>query len=870
LPPKQYEAGKRDGPEPKTITARVVNHSDSSTSDKNLVLDCPTIQIQILGKKIKALVDTGSPFSFVGPDVIELIQANNLVTSPCWVPIKFLYGSYVCEECIELSVFYKSGVLSHKFFVVPGNMQTVLLGRDFIVATGIKIRSNPNEWQITPSEPTSKVENREKTSKCNFDLEENFDYTLGYANPAEVLSQWEFPDFMDECKESEHEVPLYPDMPDFLQVPSSLTENQREALQKVLYEFIPIFTKIPGKCANFEHKIDTGDHRPISTTLRPMNAAKRAIFDKTFDELLDLGIIEPSNSPWSSSGFVVPKKDGGYRFVIDYKPINKITVPDSYPIPRIDDILSLIGTSEYCSTFDLCKGFHQIMMSEEDKWKTCFISHRGSHHFVRMPMGLRNAPATFQRSIDEVLGDLKWRICAVFFDDLLGHSRTFEQHLIDLPKILSRIRDAGLTIHPRKVQLCRKKFKLLGFIIDHGQIKPDPDKVSKLQNYPVPRNVKDIQKFLGLIGFYRRFIDKFADLARPLTVLLSKSIKFCWSDEAQSSFERLRDALVEYTLLYLPDLNKPFIIQTDASDVGLGAILLQEIDNVRYPIWFASRVFQGAETRYSTSEKECLAVIYALDKFREFVEYSKFVIETDHQALSWLQRIKEPSGRLARWFMKLQMYDFEVKYRPGNSPHIRGADALSRVHESMFHVTNSDSTLSREGFIKEQESDPVLKEVIKCIKQNDVHISFAKKIVTLSKFASITPDGLLMRYVGPRGRPWEHESLYHRVWIPQSLRDRILNMFHTDLLAGHLGIRKTYSKLEDRVYWEGMRRDVVHFVKSCVRCQESMIPKIPHSLGTSSIPQFPWEIVSVDLMGPYPKGSLQSTHMLVLVDNFSK
>ena len=303
-------------------------------------------------------------------------------------------------------------------------------------------------------------------------------------------------------------------------------------------------------------------------------------------------------------------------------------------------------------------------------------------------MGLRNAPATFQRSIDEVLGKLKWRICAVFFDDLLGHSRTFEKHLIDLPQILSRIRDAGMTIHPKKVQLCRRKFKLLGFIIDHGQIRPDPDKVSKLKNYPVPRNVKDIQKFLGLIGFYRRFIEKFADLARPLTKLLSKSVKFLWTEETQSSFENLRHALINYTLLYLPDLNKPFTIQTDASDVGIGAVLLQEIDEVRNPVWFASRVFQGAETRYSTSEKECLAVIYALDKFREFVEYSKFIIETDHQALAWLQRIKEPSGRLARWFMKLQMYDFEIKYRPGSSTHIHGADALSRTHESVQRSRN--------------------------------------------------------------------------------------------------------------------------------------------------------------------------------------
>jgi len=215
------------------------------------------------------------------------------------------------------------------------------------------------------------------------------------------------------------------------------------------------------------------------------------------------------------------------------------------------------------------------------------------------------------------------------------------------------------------------------------------------------------------------------------------------------------------------------------------------------------------------------------------------------------------------------MNNFQIKYRPGNSTRIRGADALSRTHESVLLVENNEQEISRSIVKAGQSQDAILNQIIQAKQEAGSSSTSDKKISTLAKFASITPDGLLIRYVGPRGRPWGHESLNYKVWIPKCRRDKVLNIFHTDLLAGHLGIRKTHQRLEDRVYWEGMRADAVKFVKSCVRCQESMLPKIRRTIGTSMIAQFPWEIVSVDLMGPYPKGAKQSTHMLVLDDNFS-
>jgi len=307
---------------------------------------------------------------------------------------------------------------------------------------------------------------------------------------------------------------------------------------------------------------------------------------------------------------VVPKKDGGgLRFVVDYKPVNSITVSDNYPMPRMDDMIATLGECSYFSTFDLSKGFHQIEMNPSDKIKTAFISHRGAWQFKRMPMGLKNSPATFQRCVDTVLGYLKWKFCAVYFDDIVVFSKTFEDHMYHIKEVLKRVQAAGLTINPRKVQLCRQKFRFLSFIITPGKCAPDPEKVAVHNNYPVPKTKKDIQKFLGLAAFYRRFIDGFSLTAKLLTNLIKKKdVDFEWSDETQIAYDCIRNSLTDLSQLFWPDLNKPFIIQTDASEVGSGAILMQERDSLRLPIWFASRVLKNAETRYSVSEKKCLAV----------------------------------------------------------------------------------------------------------------------------------------------------------------------------------------------------------------------------------------------------------------------
>jgi len=853
----------------------------------------PFINVQLLGQNFPAFLDTGSSISVLGDDVLPLIHEKGIKCKVSQKAVRFLKGNCQAEKSVTLTVDFEMGSRRHTFFVMPSTIKTILLGRDFLIPAKISVHVGEGGWSVGPtkdnilpfinypspflineanyhSETISYEKDKVEIPETNlFEDEALVVDQIDY--PAQLLTTWEYTE--------ENEVPRQASIPESalipgtiyeaISAPSTLTSQQRKRLREILIPFLPMFTLLPGLCAEYEHVIDTGDSKPISTHLRPMSPGKRKVFEESFQELLDNDIIEPSNSPWSANAFVVPKPNGGLRPVIDYKPINKVTIPDVYPIPRIDDILALLGGCSYFSVFDLAKGYFQIQMRHEDKPKTAFICHNGLWQYKRMPMGLRNAPSTFQRCVDKILGPYKGQFCAVYFDDICVFSKSFEEHINHIALVLEKLRNAGFTIHPNKVQLCRTTFKYLGFVIQPGKCLPDEEKVKCLKQYPRPSSPKDIQKFLGFVGFYRRFVPDFAKHSKPLTSLLKKGIKFEWNANAELGFTALKNSLSEYTLLYLPDMTKEFIIQTDASDFAIGAILLQEVDEVRHPVWFASRTLRPAEINYSTFQKEILAVLWAIEKFKGFVEYSHFTLETDHQAISWLNRIKDPTGRLARWFMQLQMFDFTVHYRKGTSKIMQGPDALSRIHHIM--LTESDMTISRDEFVQAQDNDAWLMSIKEFMLNGKESLSFSKESLTReASYCSLTDDKMLMKYVGCKGKPWEDERQHWRVYVPKSMQNRVIAAFHSDELSCHLGIRKTFGKLEQRVYWKNLRKDVQNYINRCMVCQQSKASRLPPVPATGFKAESPWDFITVDIMGPYTKGSLQSTHILLVVDYYTR
>ena len=391
------------------------------------------------------------------------------------------------------------------------------------------------------------------------------------------------------------------------------------------------------------------------------------------------GIIRKSHSPWSSPVVIVGKKDGSKRFCVDYRKINAITTTDSHPLPRIEELLEQFRTSRWFSTMDLASGYWQIEMKEEDKQKTAFTCCYGLYEFNVMPFGLKNAPPTFQRLMIELFRKQLDEFVVVYIDDILVYSKTFEDHMKHLKIVFGILQKANLMIKLKKCKFCEQNIEFLGHIVGKDGLKPEPGKIDKVKELKAPTNVKGVRSILGLYSYYRKFIKNFSKIAKPLNQLLKKDEKFQWTEEHQKAFEILKQKLIEYPILQYPNFEKEFILITDASGIGLGAILSQlNKDGKEIVIAYASRSLRGAEVNYPITELECLAVFWAIQYFHKYLIQRKFTVITDHAALKTFNTDQTPKGRRARWMHKLQQYDYEIKHRSGKSN--TNADALSRLY----------------------------------------------------------------------------------------------------------------------------------------------------------------------------------------------
>ncbi|XP_077548537.1 uncharacterized protein LOC144161810 [Haemaphysalis longicornis] len=444
--------------------------------------------------------------------------------------------------------------------------------------------------------------------------------------------------------------------------------------------------------------------------------------------------------------------------------------------------------------------------------------------------------------------------------------------------VLERMQNAGLTVNPRKVQLAASRIELLGFVVDQGSVRPNEEKLKAILQLPKPENVKSLQRFLGMVGFYRHFIPNCADLARPLHQLLRKGAKWSWTASEEQAFQALSTAIADTTSLRLPDLNRPFVVQTDASEYGIGAVLLQEHSGELYPLAFASRTLSAAEQNYSVTEKECLAIVFALKKFNMYLDGADFTIQTDHQALSWLSRLQNPAGRLARWALNLQKYHYKVEYKKGTSN--KAADALSRAplpapqqpEPQVFAVTTPaeawGTLVSRQKMLEAQQADEQCKRIRESITAAENDDTTAARAPDYDCYVQ-SQDGLLLRYI-PSADTDSGEYPF-RVFVPKRLRRSFLEYYHDTTLAGHSDGQKTYEKLCRVVTWPCMRKEVMKYARTCPVCQ-SVKPRggKPPGLMKSVESRFPWQIAACDVMGPYPRSVKGNRYLLVVTDHFSK
>ena len=484
---------------------------------------------------------------------------------------------------------------------------------------------------------------------------------LGSGNP--VLSQ--VPEFLLELldRSSEH-----------------LNSNQREDVAALLTEFADVFAASAddlGRTGVVKHRINTGNASPIKQAARRLPMHQKLEAEREVKKMLDRGVIEPSSSPWCSPIVLVKKKDGSTRFCVDFRRVNQVTSKDAFPLPRIQDALESLSGSRWFSTLDLQSGYWQVEMEEEDKPKTAFTTGSGLYQFVVMPFGLANAPASFERLMERVLAGLTPELCLVYLDDLIIHAKNFEEELKRLRKVFERLRAAGLKLNSKKCHLFQKRVCYLGHIVSEDGVETDPAKIKAIIEWPTPRTVTHVRSFLGLCSYYRRFICGFADIAKPLYKLTEQTKRpFHWKEESEAAFCRLKEVLTTAPVLAYPTCTDPFILDTDASDKGLGTVLSQLQDGEERVLAYYSRVLSKPERRYCVTRKELLAVVEGVRHFHHYLYGRRFLVRSDHGALQWLLNFKNPEGQLARWIELLDTYDFTIQHRPGHKH--TNADALSR------------------------------------------------------------------------------------------------------------------------------------------------------------------------------------------------
>ena len=422
--------------------------------------------------------------------------------------------------------------------------------------------------------------------------------------------------------------------------------------------------------------IDVQGAQPIRQAPRRLPIAKREIERIEIEKMLKNGIIEPSISEWSSPVLLLTKPDGSTRFAVDYRKLNEVVKKDSFPLPKIDECLDALGGNTYFSCMDLNQGFMQLPIAEEDRDKTAIATTMGLFQFLRLPYGLVTAPSEFSRLMGEVLRGMQWRECLVYMDDIIVPCSVVQQGLIRLERIFQRLRAANLKLKPKKCSFFQKSVKVLGHIVSSEGIKTDPTKTEAVKNWPTPKNAKDLKSFLGLSAYYMRFVENYSNIAKPLYKLCSKSVKFSWTTEAESSFQALKTALTTTPILAYPISGSPFCLDTDCSKFASGAVLGQVQDGKERVIAYMSKTLTQAEIKYCVTRKELLAVVTALKQFHHYLYGQEVLLRTDNAAVSWLRRLKDPCGQMARWLQYIDTYNLKITHRPGRLH--ANADALSR------------------------------------------------------------------------------------------------------------------------------------------------------------------------------------------------
>ena len=634
-------------------------------------------------------------------------------------------------------------------------------------------------------------------------------------------------------------------------------------------EFPQLFRDGIGLAKGYVHRVKTKPVPPVQHKLRRLPFAIRDKVSAELERLVEADIIEPVDaSEWISPLVVVHKKNGDIRLCVDLRNVNEAIVEDKFPLPHIDELLSEMRGSKVFTTLDLTNAYHQLLLHEDSRHLTTFITHKGLFRYKRVCFGLSSAPSAFQRLMASILAGLDGVQC--YLDDIIIHGDTQEAHDTNLRAVLLRLQSVGVTLNLQKCHFNLHEINYLGHVISAKGLQPNEAHVNAIRNAPVPGDAAALRSFIGLASYYAKFLPSFSTITAPLRELTRKDTPFEWTDAADHAFNKIKELILHCATLQLFDPDLPVIISTDASDYGLGAILLQVKDGEEVPVAFASRTLTSAERNYSVGEKEALSCVWACEKWFQYVWGRHFVLRTDHQALTTLLSSKgsgRQSMRIARWATRLLRFNYTVEYLPGLRNY--AADALSRLPQSSDDVFEdddqevviqsifADATISKSELQHATASDPVLQKVIEKISHG--WSKDASKDDSLKAYYMVRDELAVIDNCIFRG---------DRMVIPPSCQATLISCAH----SAHQGIVRTKQRLRDLYWWPRMDRMVEDAIHHCSACQSS--DKVARTRNTPlqsvPLPDGPWQKIGIDITGPFNTNKASCKYAIVAIDYYSK